>query len=152
MKILTLTVWLVLCTCFAPIGYSQDKLYFGKKYEPATHVGMHFAISLWRLDYSLVSAISIETAQTISGRFEAEDWGYRIGGALVGYLAKKKYEDLRKSKHKKDFWFTTAGSIFIGSVMYRGGGFENRQTRITFDVARLIVGSVLIYLITNLKE
>ncbi len=230
MKNLTLTAWFVLCVWVTPIiAHAQDNLYFGKKYEAVTHVGMHFMISLWRWDYSLVSAISIETAQTISGRFEADDWAYRVGGVLVGYLAKKKYEDLKKngfgkslyvssvilslahgglvdaliwepdknripeflesdkmylggsavlltsnlftankwkSKHKRDFWFTTVGSIFIGSVMwdwtfskmryddffyplpnwYGGVGFENKQTRIAFDVARLVVGSALIYL------
>ncbi len=71
------------------IPREKVQLYFGEKYENATHFGLHFGIALWRPDYSLVAAVSIETAQTLGGRFELNDWISRLGGCLAGYLVKR---------------------------------------------------------------
>ncbi len=99
-----LTFWFVFCTWATPIVVHAQKLYFGKKYEAVTHVGIHLAIGLWRPDYSLVAAISIETAQTISsGKFEADDLAYRVGGALAGYIIKKGMRRKTLTKIRNDY-------------------------------------------------
>ena len=68
---------------------SQVEIYFGEKYEPVTHFGIHFLIATWRPSYSLVAAISIEMADTLGGRFELRDWTFRLSGCMVGYLFKR---------------------------------------------------------------
>jgi len=65
------------------------ELYFGEKYEPVTHFGIHFLIATWRPKYSLIAAISIETADTLGGRFELKDWMSRLSGCVAGYLVKR---------------------------------------------------------------
>jgi len=68
---------------------NQVQVYFGEKYEPITHFGIHFLIATWRPKYSLIAAISIETADTLGGRFELRDWTFRLSGCMVGYLVKR---------------------------------------------------------------
>jgi len=65
------------------------QLYFGEKYEPITHFGIHFLIATWRPKYSLIAAVSIETADTLGGRFELKDWISRLSGCMAGYLVNR---------------------------------------------------------------
>ncbi len=64
-------------------------IYFDRKYEYITHVGVHFVIGLYRVDYSLISVIAIEGADTINGRFEWEDWTSRLSGTILSFIVKK---------------------------------------------------------------
>lgn len=72
---------------FSPARKVQ--IYFGEKYEPLTHFGIHFVIATWRPRDSLIAAISIETADALGGRFELRDWTFRLSGCLAGYLVKR---------------------------------------------------------------
>lgn len=63
-------------------------IYFGKAWEPVTHIGIHFAIGLWREDYSLVAAIAIEGADTLNGKFELLDIVARLGGVALSHIFK----------------------------------------------------------------
>ncbi len=77
-----------------PDRFDVSRLYFGEKNEIATHLFTHFAIGLWRVDFSIVAAIAIEASDTINGKFEIKDWLSRIGGALYAYLFKKFIADV----------------------------------------------------------
>jgi len=67
----------------------KGQIYFGKKYEVPSHIIIHFLIGMWRVDYSIVAAISIETAEAANGKFEIKDVAARLGGCLGAYLVKR---------------------------------------------------------------
>ena len=71
------------------ISKSEPEIYFGKDKEFITHFFLHTAIATWRPEYSLIATISIETADTLNGRFDLNDWVARLSGCLTGYLIKK---------------------------------------------------------------
>lgn len=73
-------------------------IYFGKRYENITHIGVHFFISIWKPKYSLIAAISIEGADTINGKFDLNDWIARLSGCMSGYLFKKYILKRRKKQ------------------------------------------------------
>jgi len=74
---------------FKKTQFNSLPVYFGKNNESLTHFGIHAALALWRPDYSFIIAVSIETADTLNGRFDLDDWVFRLSGCLTGYLFKR---------------------------------------------------------------
>ena len=66
----------------------KDILLYWQKYEKISHVLIHFLIGLWRVDYSIVAAISIEGSDAMNKRFELIDWVTRLGGCVLAYFVK----------------------------------------------------------------
>lgn len=95
---------LVAQTTFEYTLIRQDNrvdVYFGEESELISHIIIHAAIGAWNPKYSLIAAISIETADTINGRFDVNDWGARLVGCLVGFFINKhlfKKGELKKWK------------------------------------------------------
>lgn len=53
------------------------------------HFLIHAAIAIFSVEYSAVSALSIEVHDTIGKRFEIEDWVFRFLGVGFVFLLKK---------------------------------------------------------------
>ena len=151
-----LTTWFILCTWLSPVtehAAAQDKfLYSSSIVLTLAHGGMVDAL-VWE-----------PNKQRLPG-FVTNDFTYIGGSGIVLSLNLISARNW-KPKNKREFWFTTVGSIFVGSVLwdwtfselrygdplyplpnwYGGFGFKRKQDRVAFDVGRLLIGGMLIFL------